>query len=107
MASVLKPVLFGVLVFLGGCRSYTQNTPREYFEGDNAANYQRVFGEFVPPDVTVVNSVVVGHAWRPGVVTTDDFAFELIAPLHRRGHMTNGRDLTTSDRDLIRSDAFV
>jgi hypothetical protein len=81
--SILNVLLVGVAVFLGGCRSYTHNTPREFFEGDNAANYRRIFNEAVPADVTVVNSVVVGYSWRPGVVTTDDFEFELIAPPSR------------------------
>jgi hypothetical protein len=79
----LKILVLGVLVFLGGCRSYTQSTPSEYFEGDNGANYQRIFKTTVPADVTVVNSVVVGYSMRPGVVTTDDFEIELIAPPDR------------------------
>ncbi|MGC4072925.1 MAG: hypothetical protein QM760_10455 [Nibricoccus sp.] len=69
-----------LLIGLSGCRSYTESTPSKTFEGDPAANYQRVFKEPVPPDVTVINSVVVGYSWRPGVVTTDDFEFELIVP---------------------------
>jgi hypothetical protein len=73
-------VLAILLVLFTGCRSYTQSTPREYFEGDNASNYRRVFKEEKPKDVTVVNSVVVGYQWRPGVVTTDDFEFEMIVP---------------------------
>jgi len=78
--SHLKILIVGALIFLAGCHTYTENTPREYFEGDNAANYQRIFKEAVPADVTVVNSVVVGYSWRLGVVTTDDFEIELIAP---------------------------
>lgn len=69
-----------VALLLSGCRTYTQSTPRDYFEGDHAANYSRIFGGAVPSEVTVLNSVVVGYAWRPGVVTTDDFEFELLAP---------------------------
>ncbi len=83
MLSHLKLLIVGALAVLGGCRTYTENTPREYFEGDNAANYQRIFKEAVPADVTVVNSVVVGYSWRLGVVTTDDFEIELIAPPSR------------------------
>ena len=81
--SHLKILIVGVLVLLGGCRSYTESTPREFFEGDHAANYQRIFDSALPADVTVVNSVVVGYSWRPGVVTTDDFEIELIAPPSR------------------------
>lgn len=69
-----------VALLLGGCRAYTESTPREYFESDHVANYRRVFGGAIPPEVTVVNSVVIGYTWRPGVVTTDDFEFELLAP---------------------------
>jgi hypothetical protein len=65
---------------LSGCRSYTESTPRLIFESDLPANYERVFKEKVPKDVTVVNSVVVGYASRLGVVTTDDFEFELVVP---------------------------
>ncbi len=65
---------------IGGCQSYTDATPRTVHEGDNEANYSRVFRESRPGDVTVVNSVVVAYGWRPGVVTTDDFEFELLVP---------------------------
>ncbi len=72
--------LFALMITLSGCRSYTESTPRQYLEGDHASNYRRVFKEEVPRDVTVLNSVVVAYAWRPGVVTTDDFEFELLVP---------------------------
>src|SRR5687768_1237878 len=65
---------------LAGCRSYVESTPSKLLEGDDAANYARVFREPVPADVTVVNSAVVTYAFRPGVVTTDDFEFELLVP---------------------------
>jgi hypothetical protein len=71
--------LFCVLLFSGGCQHYADSTPRQYFEGDNEANYQRVFRSPVPQNVTVIHSIVVGYASRPGVVTTDDFEFELLA----------------------------
>jgi len=65
---------------LTGCRSHVESTPSKALEGDNAANYAQVFREPVPSDVTVLNSVVVIYSLRPGVVTTDDFEFELLAP---------------------------
>ena len=65
---------------LTGCRSYVESTPAKVLEGDNAGNYARVFREPLPADVTVVNSVVVTYSFRPGVVTTDDFEFELLVP---------------------------
>src|SRR5690349_16526336 len=65
---------------VAGCRSYVESTPTKVLEGDNAANYARVFREPLPADVTVVNSVVVTYSFRLGVVTTDDFEFELLVP---------------------------
>lgn len=65
---------------LAGCRSYVESTPRHYLEGDPPADYARIFRERIPSDVTVVNSAVVTYSFRPGVVTTDDFEFELIVP---------------------------
>lgn len=67
-------------VGLYGCRSYSDATPRQVFDGDHAANYHRVFKTDIPKEITVLNSVIVGYSRRPGVVTTDDFEFELIAP---------------------------
>jgi len=63
-----------------GCRSYVESTPSKVLEGDNPENYARVFREPVSSDVTVVNSVVVTYSFRPGVVTTEDFEFELLVP---------------------------
>jgi len=67
-------------ITLVGCRSYVESTPRQYLEGDHPANYARIFRESIPSDVTVVNSAVITYSFRPGVVTTDDFEFELTAP---------------------------
>jgi hypothetical protein len=67
-------------VFVSHCSDRAAATPREYFEGDHAANFERILGDAPPTDVTVVNSVVVGYAWRLGVVTTDDWEIEVIAP---------------------------
>ena len=69
-----------VAAALAGCRSYVESTPSKVLEGDDPANYTRVFREPLPSDVTVVNSAVVTYAVRPGVVTTDDFEFELLVP---------------------------
>ena len=65
---------------LVGCRSYVESTPTEFGEGNHVANYGRIFKTSIPSNVTVVNSAVVAYASRPGVVTTDDFEFELVAP---------------------------
>src|SRR5438874_2319758 len=68
------------LSLFNGCQHYADSTPRRYLEADHDANYRRVFRSPVPEDVTIVNSVVITYAWRPGVVTTDDFEFELLVP---------------------------
>lgn len=73
-------LLLGLTLSLCSCRGYTDATPRQVFEDNHLLNYRRIFKEEVPKTVTVVNSVVVGYAWRPGVVTTDDFELEMIAP---------------------------
>ena len=65
---------------LAGCRSYVESTPSKLVEGDHLANYSRVFRELIPSDVTVINSAVITYSFRPGVVTTDDFEFELVVP---------------------------
>lgn len=69
-----------LLAVLAGCQQYANSTPATVLESDDAANYQRIFGEAVPPDVDVVHSVVVTYGFRIGVVTTDDWAFEVLAP---------------------------
>jgi hypothetical protein len=48
--------------------------------GDNIANYREIFGEPKPPEVEVVNSLVVKYTFRLGTVTTPDWEVELIAP---------------------------
>lgn len=63
---------------LASCRPYVDSTPSRLVDDDHAANYSRVFRETIPPDVTVVHSAVITYSLRPGVVTTDDFEFELI-----------------------------
>lgn len=100
---LLKCLIACLVVFACGCRSYTPTTPREYLEGDNAANYQRVFREAAPADVTVVNSVVVSYSTRPGVVTTDDFEFELIASPDQVSRWKN--DLLPNTVDIQRRQA--
>jgi hypothetical protein len=67
---------------VAGCMSYVESTPSKVLEGDDPANYARVFREPLPTGATVVNSAVVTYSFRPGVVTTDDFEFELlVSPL--------------------------
>jgi hypothetical protein len=72
--------LLALTVVLSGCQSYTASTPRQVFEGNNPENYVRIFREPVPADVTIVHSVVITYSFRPGVVTTADYEFELLAP---------------------------
>ena len=71
-----------ILVYslLVGCQSYVNSTPRTIYEGNNAENYNRVFKTEPINGVEVINSVVIGYSFRVGVVTTDDWEFELIAP---------------------------
>lgn len=76
----LKVAAYGLLLITSGCKIYSELTPRKIIEGDHAANYRRVFNAYPPADVTVLNSIIIGYSTRPGVVTTDDFEFELLAP---------------------------
>jgi len=69
-----------LLALATGCRHYAAATPRQTFEGDDVANYCRVFEEEPGKDVTVVDSVVIGYSYRPGVVTSDDWEFKLVVP---------------------------
>jgi hypothetical protein len=93
--------LLTLAVALVACRSYTESTPRQFLEGDHAANYARVFGRDPPMGVTVLNSVVVAYSFRPGVVTTDDFEFELIVP--RRWIEDYAKQLSKGDDEFKRS----
>ena len=68
-----------IAVAMCGCQWYTNSTPRRYLESDDAANFERVFRVPPPVRVDVVRSVVIAYQWRPGVVTTDDWEFELVA----------------------------
>jgi hypothetical protein len=73
---------FSLVVFAGllvGCRAYTESTPRHYLQGGPEVNYKRIFHKPRPAAVRVVNSWVIVYGWRPGVITTDDFEFELLA----------------------------
>ena len=73
-------IAIALLSVLAGCQQYANSTSATVLESDDAANYERVFREAVPRDVDVVHSVVVTYAFRIGVVTTDDWAFEVLAP---------------------------
>lgn len=86
---------------LAGCRSYVESTPSKVLEGDDPANYVRVFREPLPADVTVVNSAIVTYSFRPGVVTTDDFEFELIVPREWIAKVTKRFYLGKSDGAFI------
>lgn len=78
-----RTLLAGVLLVatLAGCQQYANSTPATVLESDDAANYQRIFREAVPPGVDLLRSVVVTYGFRIGVVTTDDWAFEIVAPV--------------------------
>ena len=73
-------IAIALLAVLAGCQQYANSTPATVLETDDAENYERVFRVAVPRDVDVVHSVVVTYAFRIGVVTTDDWAFEVLAP---------------------------
>lgn len=91
-------MLAAVLV---SCRPYVESTPSKLVEDDHAANYSRVFREAIPPDVTVVHSTVVTYSFRPGVVTTDDFEFELIVSRSWIQRSAKRFYLGKSDSELI------
>ena len=67
-------------IFLPGCRSGVQPVSRDFLEGDDISNYRRIFELPPPEDVDVLNSIVIAHDSAPGVMTRDDWAFELIVP---------------------------
>ena len=89
---------------LAGCRCYVESTPSRLLEGDHPANYARVFREPVPSGVTVVNSAVVVYSFRPGVVTTDDFEFELVVPREWIRKATKRFYLGKSDGEFIQKE---
>ncbi len=81
--AMTRRTILGFVLAVGlfaGCHRYVESTPRQILEGDDRGNYRRVFGREPEPDVAVLNSVVVAYSWRPGVVTSDDFEFELLVP---------------------------
>lgn len=67
-------------MFAAGCHSYIESTPMTVIEGDNLANYHRVFNSEIPKNVEILNSVIIDYSWRPGVITSDDWEFEIIVP---------------------------
>jgi hypothetical protein len=88
-------------VVLAGCRSYVESTTSKVLEGDNPENYARVFREPVLTNVSIVNSVVITYSFRPGVVTTDDFEFELLVPREWIPKATKRFYLRKSDGEFI------
>ncbi|MCI0748886.1 MAG: hypothetical protein L0Y58_26060 [Verrucomicrobia subdivision 3 bacterium] len=96
--------LLMVAAVLAGCHSYVESTPRRLVEGDHSANYVRVFREPIPSEVTVVNSAVVTYSFRPGVVTTDDFEFELLVPRPWIQKTTKRFGLGKGDGEFIQSE---
>jgi hypothetical protein len=79
------------------CQSYTDATPRRVLDSDPSANYERVFDHPVPKDVEIVHSVVIAYSWRLGVVTTDDWAFEVVAPRSWIDEQIEELDLVSAD----------
>jgi hypothetical protein len=63
-----------------GCRFLADSTPAAFVEGTNEQKYERVFGDSPPSNLTIVNAAVVAYGWRPGINTTDDWEFEILAP---------------------------
>lgn len=99
-------VILSSLAMIEGCRSYAESTPMEFLEGNNVENYERVFDFKVPDDVNVINSVVVAYPWRLGVVTTDDWEFEIIAPKLWIDDLITRMHLRKSDGDQVNSDCI-
>jgi hypothetical protein len=89
---------------LVGCQRYVDSTPSTVVEGNNPTNYVQIFDAPVPSDVTVVNSRVVTYSFRPGVVTTDDFEFELLVPSSWIQKATKSFYLRRSDGEFVRTE---
>ena len=89
-------------VLLSGCRSSVQPVTRDYFEGDHVSNYRRIFELSPPEDVDVVNSLVIAYGAAPGVMTRDDWAFELVVPAEwidktaRLMHLARAEEVTAA-----------
>ena len=60
-----------------------------------------MFRKPVPSDVTIVNSAVITYSFRPGVVTTTDFEFELLVHLPRIEKAIKRFGLWTGDSEFI------
>lgn len=109
--SFRRLLLVALVSLLLGCQQYAGATPRRFLESDDAANYARVFREPVPRGVDIVRSVVIDYDWRPGIVATDDYAFELLAPrawvtrtveaLRLRPGAEAGKSGARVDRDVV------
>lgn len=97
---VLFALAVGAAVLVAQCKQRAAETPREYLESDHAANFERIFDTPVPEDVSIVNSLVVAYEWRLGVVTTDDYEIELLAPREWIDEARKERHLVPVDRDL-------
>lgn len=93
-------MVVGLVVFVSRCDQRAAETPREYLESDHAANFERIFDKPVPEDVSIVNSLVVAYEWRLGVVTTDDFEMELLAPREWIDATRTKLHLSRVERDL-------
>jgi len=90
--------------FIFSCHGYVESVPRELFEENNNENYERIFKAQPPDEVKIMNSVIVGYAYRPGVVTTDDWEIELIAPITWVSKVSDKFYLHKGDSDFLKSE---
>jgi hypothetical protein len=81
-----------------------ESVPRKILEGNNNENYKRIFKAQPSDEIVVLNSVVIDYAWRLGVVTTDDWEFELIAPTTWVSNASDRFYLQKDDSDSVKSE---
>jgi hypothetical protein len=64
---VLSVFVLATARLLGACsQAYVESTPMQLHEGNDAANYQRVFDKPPPADVRVLHSIVATYEFRLG-----------------------------------------
>ena len=67
------------LTLLAGCQSLADDVVQFRHDGDDAANYRRIFDCELPSDMTIANSIVVSYDSD----ASEDFEFEFYAPRPR------------------------
>lgn len=73
---IINIKLLILLIIVAGCGTVTP----VFHKGNNAENYQKIFGEPMPANVQVVNSIYITYSgFNVGFVTTPDWEIELIA----------------------------